>query len=228
MSSIRLGLTSSVGWKTFAFSVEKLGGLKKLARTNYMRNLWAIMKEFSVLPTSEDFRGLSDVQIDMMIFSMIEDNRQAELARRGVKEDGNYFDDAFEEEVWNKAPDEWAVLKEGHDPDDIARQVEALTKEEDRRNLMSKFDSIEDYNKFRESGGQTSRESEISDYIDKQIRAAQEKARMIESTKSGGSEKVIVDDATVAGEKSTVPNLNKQAMEDAIALFNSDDDFDIL
>jgi len=225
---MRLGWTSSVGWKTFNFSVDKVGGLKKLSRTNYMRNLWAIMKEFKILPTSEDFRSLSDAQIDLIIYSMLEDNRQMDLARRGVKEDGNYFDDAFEEEVWNKAPDEWAVLKEGHDPDDIARQVEALTKEEDRRNLMSKFDSIEDYNKFRESGGQTSRESEISDYIDKQIRAAQEKARMIESAKSGGSEKVIVDDATVAGEKSTVPNLNKQAMEDAIALFNSDDDFDIL
>lgn len=187
------------------------------------------MKEFSVLPSSEDFRALSDAQIDMMIFSMIEDNRQADLARRGVKEDGNYFDDAFEEEVWNKGADEWTVLKDGHDPDEIARQVEALTREEDRKNLMSKFDSLEDYNKFRENGGQTGRESEISDYIDRQIEAAREKARMLEAARNGGSEKVIVDDATVAGEKSTVPNLNKKAMEDAIALFNSDDDdFDVL
>lgn len=182
------------------------------------------MKQFNVLPTNEDFRALSDAQIDMIIYSMIEDGRQMELARRGVKEDGNYYDDAFEEEVWNKAPGEWDVLKEGHDPDDIARQVEELTKEEDRRNLMSKFDSMEEYNAFRASGGQTSRESEISDYIDRQIEAAKQKARMLEATKTGGkSEVTLVDDRALAGEK-PVPGLNKQAMEDAIKLFNSDDD----
>jgi hypothetical protein len=225
---MRLGLTSSVGWKTFAFSLDKLGGLKRLARTNYMRNLWAVMKEFNVLPTSEDFRALSDSQIDMIIYSMIEDNRQMELARRGVKEDGNYFDDAFEEEVWNKAPGEWDVLKEGHDPDDIARQIEELTKEEDRRNLMSKFDSLDEYNAFRAAGGQTSRESEISDYIDRQIKAAQEKARML-SSGAVSSEKVLVDDNALAREKSAEPGLNKKAMEDAIKLFTSDDDdFDVL
>lgn len=186
------------------------------------------MKEFDVLPTNEDFRALSEAQIDIIIYSMIEDNRQMDMARRGVKEDGNYFDDAFEEEVWNKAPGEWDVLKEGHDPDDIARQVESLTKEEDRRNLMSKFDNVDEYNAFRASGGQTSRESEISDYIDRQIRAAQEKARMLDATKSGKTEKVLMDDTRLAEDKSgvkdTVPNLNKKAMEEAIKLFHSDDD----
>lgn len=191
------------------------------------------MKEFRVLPTSEDFRNLSDAQIDFMIHQMIEDGRQAELAAKGIKEDGNYYDDSFEEEIWNKAEGEWEVLKEGHDGDAIYRQVEALTREEDRRNLMSKFENLEEYNEFRKNGGQTTRESEISDYIDRQIEAAREKARMLEQAKSSG--KVLVDDTQVAEDKSnvkdTVPSLDKQAMEDAIKLFNTvedDDDFTAL
>ncbi|MDP4414871.1 hypothetical protein QR503_27240, partial [Escherichia coli] len=75
----------------------------------------------------------------------------------------------------------------------IARQVEELTKEEDRINLMSKFDSLDEYNAYLEAGGKTARESEVEQYIDKQIRAAQEKARNIEAAKRANGGKVLVD-----------------------------------
>lgn len=194
-----------------------------------MRNLWLIMKTFNVLPTNPDFRALSDDQVELLLYSIEEDYREAELARKGLSADSDYYDSSFEEEVWNKDVGDWEVLKDGHDPDDIARQVEELTKEEDRINLMSKFDSLDEYNAYLEAGGKTARESEVEQYIDKQIRAAQEKARNIEVAKRANGGKVLVDDKdlTEISEKSDgIDDLDKGAIEKAIKLFNDEDDDD--
>lgn len=194
-----------------------------------MRNLWLIMKTFNVLPTNPDFRALSDDQVELLLYSIEEDYREAELARKGLSADSDYYDSSFEEEVWNKDVGDWEVLKDGHDPDDIARQVEELTKEEDRINLMSKFDSLDEYNAYLEAGGKTARESEVEQYIDKQIRAAQEKARNIEAAKRANGGKVLVDDKdlTEISEKSDgIDDLDKGAIEKAIKLFNDEDDDD--
>ena len=201
--------------------------MKRLARTPYMRNLWLVMKTFNILPTNEDFRNLSDDQLDIMFYSFEEDHRESERARKGLTTENEYYDSSFEEEVWSKAEGDWDVLKEGHDPNDIARQVEALTKEEDLRNLAMKFDSLEDYNAFRESGGKTSRESEIDEYINRQIAAAEEKAKMLEATK--GKKKFVNDSdlPEVANNNAfgnNMTDLDKEAIDKSIALFNENDD----
>lgn len=223
-------MISSSGLTTFAFEVDKLGGLKKLARTPYMRNLWAILKEFSVLPTNEDFRALTDAQINLMIHSMNEDHRLMELARKGISPESEHYDSDFEEDVWNREVGDWEVLREGHDPDEIARQVEKLTKEEDARNLAMKFDSLEDYNKFLEEGGKTTKETEVEQHMNRQLEAAYEKARRLEAL--GG--KKLVDDQDRPEAQSPLSDrmseLDKEAMDKSIELFNSmdDDDFDVL
>jgi hypothetical protein len=198
-----------------------------LSRTPYMRNLWMIMKTFNVLPTNDEFRNLSDDQIDLILFNMMEDNREMEMARKGLTTDSQHYDSSFEEEVWNKAEGEWDVLKEGHDPNDIARQVDQLTREEERKNLAMKFDSLEEYNAFREAGGKTGRESEIDEYISRQIAIAEEKARRLEAT---NGKKKLVNDTDLPEIANNNPlgksltDLDKEAMDKSIALFNAQDD----
>ena len=203
-----------------------------------MRNLWFIMKTFNVLPTNKDFRELTDDQINLILYSLEEDYKEAERASKGLSVESDYYDDSFEEEVWNREVGEWKVLKEGHDPDDIARQVEELTREEDLKNLYSKFDSLDEYNEYLASGGKTARESEVESYIDKQIRVAQEKARAIEENrKKKRNKEVLMDDKDLpnVNDKSNstqgLEDLHKEAIEKSIELFNKkeeDDDYTLL
>ncbi|UPI12842.1 hypothetical protein [Bacillus phage SBSphiJ5] len=203
--------------------------MERLARTPYMRNLWLIMKTFNVLPTNKDFRELSDDQIDMMIYSFKEDAREAELARKGLTVESEHFDASFEEEVWNADVGKWEVLKEGHDPNEIAKQVEMLTRKEDLKNLAGKFDSLEEYNKYLEEGGKPAREMDVERHIDKQIALAMEKARQLEAV--GGDRKLIDDrDRPEVANNSALSDsnqsLDKDAIDKSIALFNSMDDDD--
>lgn len=203
--------------------------MERLARTPYMRNLWLIMKTFNVLPTNKDFRELSDDQIDMMIYSFKEDAREAELNRKGLTVESEHFDASFEEEVWNADVGKWEVLKEGHDPNEIAKQVEMLTRKEDLKNLAGKFDSLEEYNKYLEEGGKPAREMDVERHIDKQIALAMEKARQLEAV--GGDRKLIDDrDRPEVANNSALsdnkPSLDKDAIDKSIALFNSMDDDD--
>lgn len=201
--------------------------MKRIARSTYMRNMWNIMRTFNVLPTNEDFRKLTDNQIDLILYSMQEDHREMEMARKGISLDSQYYDSEFEEEIWNKNVGEWEVLKEGHDPNDIARQVEELTRAEDLKNLSMKFDTLEEYNDFLANGGKTTRETEVEQYINKQIAMAEEKAKRYAVT---GGKKKLVDDRVVAGEQNSTTDLDKEAIDKNIALFNSnsDDDFTVL
>lgn len=180
------------------------------------------------MPTNKDFRNLTDDQLDLILYSLQEDNREMELAQKGLAVDSDYYDSTFEEEIWNKEVGDWEVLKEGHDANSIAKQVEELTREEDRKNLYSKFDSLEEYNKYLEEGGKTSRETEVEEYINKQLRAAKEKAEALEINRKHG----LVDDRDTpeVQDKSAlnddIPDFDKKAIEKSIEMFNSDDDDD--
>ena len=200
--------------------------MKQLARTPYMRNLWAVLTKFEVLPTNNDFRALSDYQIDMILYSMGEDAREMELARKGMKVDGDHYDSSFDEEVWNKDVGDWEVLKEGHDPDEIARQIEKLTREEDLKNLAGRFDGLDEYNEHLEAGGKTARETVVEQYINKRIAEAEEMAR--ERSRVKTTNKHLINDREVSGELTNEDNydLDKKAMDNAIALFNSNNDDD--
>jgi hypothetical protein len=185
------------------------------------------MKTFNVLPTNEDFRNLSDSQIDLIIYSLQEDHREAELARKGLSAESDYYDTSFDEEIWTKEVGDWEVLKEGHEANSIAKQVEKLTKEEDLKNLYSKFDSLDDYNKYLEEGGKTARETEVEQYINKQIQAAEEKAKAMDVHK--GKRKLVDDrDRPEVSDNSDkgMNDLNKEAMDKAIQLFNDKNDDD--
>lgn len=193
-----------------------------------MRNLWLLMKTFNTLPTNKDFLALSDDQINMMIYSLQEDGREMELARKGISVDAEYYDADFDEEVWNKPVGEWEVLREGHDADEIARQVAELTRDEDLRNLASRFDGVDEYSKFVEESGKTARQSEVEQYIDRQLAGALEKAHKISAAGKGA----MVDDQDLVGASNNPAlgessvDLDKDAIDRSIAMFNSMDDDD--
>lgn len=210
----------------FAYRVKALGGLKTLARTQYMRNLWGVMKTFNTMPTNPDFRALTDDQITLMIHSLNEDHRELELARKGLTVDSEHYDTAFEDEVWNKEDGEWEILREGHDADKIAKQVEALTRKEDQANLDTKFSGLDEYNEYREAGGKTTRETEVEQYINKRIAEAYEKARELEGARGKGK---LIDDKdrpeANGALNDNMADLDKDAIEQAISMFNDDDDY---
>lgn len=187
------------------------------------------METFKVLPTNPDFRSLSDQQVDLIIYSMREDHREIELARKGLTVDSEHYDTSFEDDVWNREDGQWDILKEGHDPDEIARQITALTRADDLKNLVSKFDSLTEYNDFIAEGGKTSRETEVEQYINKQLTEAQEKARKLTATGNGTRKAVIDDQDRPEAEgpmNDRLPDIDKAAIDKSIALFNADDDDD--
>ncbi|MGV3094579.1 hypothetical protein ACEE58_11380 [Streptococcus pluranimalium] len=193
-----------------------------------MRNLWMIMKTFNVLPTDERFRNLTDDQVELIMESMVEDARIAELHRKGLTVDAQYYDDDFDEEVWSKPEGEWEILRPGHDPDEIYRQVQEITKSEDLENLDTKFDSLQEYNDYLEGGGKPVRETEVEQYINQRIAEAEDKARRLsyEGKKAiDDKDRPKVADNNALSDNNT-SDLDKQAIDDGIALFNSMDDDD--
>ncbi|AGB62593.1 hypothetical protein [Bacillus phage phiAGATE] len=190
-----------------------------------MRNLWGIMKTFKTLPTDPSFRDLSDKQITLLIMSMNEDAREMELARKGLTVESEHYDTTFDEEVWDRDVDEWDVLKDDHDAEDIAKQVEKLTKQEDMKNLDSKFEGLDEYSQYREEGGQTAKETEVEQYMNKRLQEALDKAKDIES--AGGKGKLVDDRAIIEGKQDdSSAVLNKEVMDKSISLFNGENDDD--
>jgi hypothetical protein len=201
------------------------------------------MKEFKVLPTNPDFQNLTDAQIEFILYSMQEDHKERERARKGLMVDSQFYDTDYEQDVMGKDIKEWDVLKEGHDADEIAKQVNLMTKPEDQKNLSSKFDGLGEYNEHLEQGGKTGREAEVDDFIKRQLKVAEDRARDLEKAGKKGR---LVDDrdrpeasGDAMTDESKFGELDKTVMDRAIEKFESkekrdkndpdpDDDFSIL
>ena len=58
-------MTGAIGSNDFATRIEKQGGIKRLARTIYARNMWEIMKTFKSLPSADGtFATLTSITRD--------------------------------------------------------------------------------------------------------------------------------------------------------------------
>ncbi|MCP6183125.1 hypothetical protein NL435_27625, partial [Klebsiella pneumoniae] len=66
---------------------ERLGGLSHIAKEPLSRNLWAIMREFNVLPTEQRFKDLDDYQIEFILANMNLDTKEMMEARDGKNYD---------------------------------------------------------------------------------------------------------------------------------------------
>ena len=85
--------------------MKEVGGMDKLAKTIYSRNLWTVMKKFNVLPSDPAFQNLTDSHIAYIISNMLIDNREEELIRKGIDPSTYVEDDSFEWEGELKLPE---------------------------------------------------------------------------------------------------------------------------
>src|SRR5699024_11239365 len=86
-------------------------------------------------------------------------------------------------------------------------------------NLYYEFEIRDEYNEYLKSGGKTTRESEVEEYINRQIKMAEEKAQAMEMNKQSYEDrKKLIDDreATEVQDNNTqgLDDLDKQALEE--------------
>lgn len=152
--------------------------------------MWAIMKKFNKLPNDPMLRSMTSEQRDFVILSMIEDNKEEDRARRGVKLDTDFADKEFDEEV-AQAHGDWKIMKDGQNPEDIYKQVVSKTSNseyEERLNerlhtaRTSKTDAKE-----RELQA-------VSDYMAKQFDSAKERAKKLSKEQVVDKEMLEEDD----------------------------------
>lgn len=99
--------------------------------------MWAIMREFNVLPTDERLTSLSMEQIDFILLSMDRDYDELERARRGVSLESEFED--YDSDWWDASHEEFTAIKEGDDEEDIARQLDSITTDEDLAKLKERY-----------------------------------------------------------------------------------------
>lgn len=181
--------------------------MQSIARSQDARNIWAVMKEFKVLPTSEEFKKLTGEQIDFIIASMNYDAKIQERISRGV--DINTTMEDYDESWWYANHDEFEPLREGHDEEDIARQVEERLTNAERKSLRDRFDSEKEYQEYIKNGGLDLENQSMKEVIKRNI----EKAR--EESESGEFKQ---DEVT------TTEDMEESEIQDVFALYNGEEE----
>lgn len=120
-------------------TVKDAGGLHTIVRSNYGRNIWRVMKELHVLPTDPNFQNLTSEQLDFIVASIDQDNKELKLAQEGREEDSFVYDDEFE---WEEEMDYGGKRD---DSEDIQKFLEvAKKKDEDYERLIEDRESLKD------------------------------------------------------------------------------------
>lgn len=107
--------------------ISDVGGMEQFVKTTSGRNLWAVCTKFHKLPNDPLIQSLSTDQWVFILLSMNQDSIEYKdnLRRSGVNlppEENDYQDDSFDEEMQSGN-----LIHEGDDPEEIARQVNAMT-----------------------------------------------------------------------------------------------------
>lgn len=125
-------MTGAIGSNDFAIRIEKQGGIKRLARTIYARNMWEIMKTFKSFPSADGtFATMTSLTRDFIYEELAIDQQESENAAKGLetKPDSQYYDP---DASWWDDPDK---LFDGMDTDpdklnkELAEMLDDHTKE---------------------------------------------------------------------------------------------------
>lgn len=122
------------------------------------------MREFNVLPTDPRFQALNDEQIDFILYSMERDAIEIDRARRGIQVDGEFED--TDESWWYKDHEEFTALEPDDDEEDIAKQVDAMTTEEDMARLRERYRANEALDELEKTHANS-----INDIINQNLKA---------------------------------------------------------
>lgn len=169
--------------------------------------MWAIMKEFKVLPTDQRFQDLSMHQINFIIASMNYDGKLQERVNKGM--DINSTIEDSDTSWWDTPHDEFDPIAEGHDEDDIARQVEERLTEAERKSMKDRFEDEIAYEEYIRNGGVDFEKESIKQIIQNNLEELREEAQSGEFTE---------------GATPTMQETSKEDIQEAINMFNEEDD----
>lgn len=186
-----------------------------MARRPVSRNLWYIAKEFKVLPTDERFQDLTDEQYGWIMKNMQID---ADIERRRAKgQDPNEAFQDYDEEWFGAKESEFEPLKDSHDEEEIAKQVDELTNAEYLQKVRAKFDNEEEWLEYVKS----SREGKLAhdeQLVKEKLEEAYEEARRREK----GIKPTKEDKPQVTQE-----SVSNESIKNALDLFNSGEEEEI-
>ncbi|MBT9670574.1 hypothetical protein GPK34_00785 [Secundilactobacillus kimchicus] len=164
--------------------------MKQVVASNPGRNFWAIMKTFNVLPTDPRFRELTQTQIDFIIESMNRDIEETNAQVNGNYIDGDFVDSSYDD-IMDASEDEWEVVREGQDADDIYRQVVALTGDDA---YEAKVQDTLDWWRTEGIKNKETERKEALEYQQEQFRKGQERAALLAKngkSKAGKASSII-------------------------------------
>lgn len=172
--------------------------------------MWAIMKEFKVLPTDQRFQDLSMHQINFIIASMNYDVKLQERANKGIDISTTIEDN--DTSWWGTPHDEFDPIAEGHDEDDIARQVEERLTEAERKSMKDRFEDEIAYEEYIRNGGVDFEKESIKQIINNNLEELREEAQSGEFTE---------------GTTPTIQETSEEDIQEAINLFDEENDDDL-
>ena len=114
--------------------------MESLVKTPYARNMWAIMKEFKVLPTEKRFQDLTYEQMDFIIASMNRDSWLEYQASKGQQHMDNLVEDD-DTSWWDTSHDEFDPVPDFLDAEDLAKQVEDKMSDLEKEQRQNRFDA---------------------------------------------------------------------------------------
>lgn len=138
--------------------------------------MWAVMKQFNVLPTDPRFQSLTQEQLDFLILSMQRDVEEANANVNGNVLDGDFVDNEFDQ-IYNSDTDDWDIMHAGQDPEDIHEQI---VKAMDNPDYEAHVDRVLKEKQANAVNDKQKRDSQIISQISDTFKNAQEKAKLKE------------------------------------------------
>lgn len=120
------GKSNSAFNYAYAYPVNAVGGIKRLVKTNLARNMWAVMKEFKLLPNDPQLKALDFQALDFILYSMQQDVEEAK--QKNPTDTNNQFEDTEFDKVYND-PHATTMLADDDNLDDIYSQVQDMTED---------------------------------------------------------------------------------------------------
>ena len=205
--------TSKNGWIRFEANIKAAGDWREIVRSQYAKNLFAIMSKFNVLPTEKRFKDLTDFDLSFIIMSMNQEAKGIELAKKGLETTGDeFYDNEFD---WEG---DMQLVKDGDNPEDLNRQLEDMLSPGQREERQTRLENADAAAVFRNEGGLTQQEEAVNEHRAQQLDELHKLARESQGSTSTGSVKQV-NKVT-----SAISKEDAKSIEDAIADFNDDDD----
>ena len=87
------------------------------------------MVKFNRLPNDPGLNALTVEQRDWILMSMQRDNEEMQAAAKGMDLDSGAadLDENYLDDIYNNPTDEWEIMRDGQDADEIFKQVVKLT-----------------------------------------------------------------------------------------------------